>query len=1031
MKIRFTFLLTLLLCYLNGFGQAPPANDDYPAAISVAVSPDYTVTSSVAGSTVAATESEQEFCANLNDYNGDVWFKFVAVKPNHIIQFSDVTLPNGNGEASLSHELFRSASGAPDERILCRDTPEDFGSFVITGLVPGETILIRSYSRSASVRAIFNVSILTQQDPPANDEPSNAVALTVNSSGDCQSKSAGNTLGATRSASVANNYGYDDIWYKFTATSAYHSIGLSNIQTVYGTTYGQWLNVYSSQSGSPGARILYNSTSSSITMADLVVGDTYFIQVNSLSNTNVAAISFDLCVSVVGPPANDDFGGATLIPVSASAYFCSDPLPLYTIGATASSQAACDPGNDDDIWVKFTATQSAHILNLTGITRNAGVWPTLGIEVFSILNNAPETRVFCGTLSTFTGDVVTSLTNLLAGSSYNVRFYTIGSQARTAFNLCMYSPIKPGNDEVANAYVLSPNSASTCNITVQGNTTGASFSDVESCASEKYGDVWYRFTAEKVSHVIRLHNLYGFSGGYYTKAGIEVFRKSDNAPGTRIFCGDFQTFNISTYDAIVTDLELGSEYYVRVYSSGVNRPAITYNICILPTNTPANDESSNAIELTLTTTEACNTTFPYTTLGATTSPEAACHVNNNDDVWFKFTATRTAHIISSWVTTANGISSSRYVEIFASSGSVPGTRIYCSPENFTETTLTGLTIGNSYFIRIYSFDTNNRINFNLCVKLLPKPVNDECANAIDISDAHQEVGNTESATQSLPAGACASGSISDVWYKLTAKQDGSIRVQASTVEFNLVLEAFTGTCETLTPIICKNDAGGTETLTISNATAGTAYYFRVYSYNAPTLRTNADAGAFAIQAYGNALPVKLAAFTAEPGEGNTALLRWSTTEESNSSHFEIEHSQDAKIWMNVGRVSSVGSSLGLIHYSFTHYTPLSGLQYYRLKSVDLDGTFSLSQIRNVTLGSSKIIGRVYPNPVSEHLYLNEAEWSSAKSLRLYNPAGQELEIKKIEALKALDIRAYPPGTYLLRIETKTGVQSSYKILIVR
>jgi len=1031
MNFKFTLLLALILSGFDGLSQAPPANDDYSAAVELTVNPGYVNTSFVSGTTVGATESPQEFCSNLSDYNGDVWFKFLATNTNLIINWSEITLGDGSGSPELSYEIFKTQNAAPGALILCRSTSAGFGSFVIPGLTSGETIFIRAYSKTPAARAKFKLSLLTPDSPPVNDNPSDAVLLSVNPNGDCATKASGNTLGATLTSSVPNNYGYDDVWYKFTATKAYHSINLSNFETVYGTSFGHWVNIYSNQAGAPGTRLVFNNTSNSVTIGDLVVGDTYFVQYNSLGNTNVTAMKFDICVNDILPPAYDEYGGATVIPVANTSY-CANQVPLYTFGATASNPQSCNDGNDDDIWAKFTTFQGVQTLSLSTITRVAGTYPVIGVEVFEIQNDAPGSRVFCGTLTTLNGEVSSNLTNLAANTIYYIRFYTIGTQGRTAFNVCMSSPAKPANDEYGTATVLYPNVENTCNLTVPGNTNGASFSTVESCNTGDFADVWYRFTAQKISQVVRLNNLFGMAGAIYAKANIEVFTNVNNVPGSRVFCGEFQTFSTSTFDAVLSDLAVGANYYIRVYASGTSRPQVSFNICILPTNTPANDEAVNAIVLAVNTTDNCGESTPFTTMGATTSAALACHADNNDDVWFNFTATRTAHILSvPRLSSANGISTVRYVEVFSTLTADPGSRIFCASENFTETILSGLIIGKAYLVRVYTIGTNNRINFNICVRLLPKPVNDECVAAINISDAKQEIGTTESATESLPAGSCASGAVSDVWYKLTAARSGSFTVQASTVEFDLVLEAFSGSCGSLLSISCSNNGIGNETITISNAEQDNIYYFRVYS-NAPANgRIAADAGAFAIQVFGSALPVTLTSFKAQPGENNAAMLEWNTTRETNSSHFDVEHSKEGKAWTSIGNVTAAGESADLKRYTFVHYTPSLGINYYRLRSVDMDGTYSVSQIRSVDLGDSRRIGSVYPNPASGTLYLQNIDYASIKSARLFNALGIQIPVKQTPLTGAFNIDGLSSGMYHFIIDYKNGSVENHKVLIFK
>ncbi|MCE7043152.1 SdrD B-like domain-containing protein, partial [Dyadobacter sp. CY312] len=94
-----------------------------------------------------------------------------------------------------------------------------------------------------------------------------------------------------------------------------------------------------------------------------------------------------------------------------------------------------------------------------------------------------------------------------------------------------------------------------------------------------------------------------------------------------------------------------------------------------------------------------------------------------------------------------------------------------------------------------------------------------------------------------------------------------------------------------------------------------------------------------------ALPVKLSRFDVQKGENVSALLHWTTTEEVNSDSFEIQRSADAKSWNAIGQVKAKENNVGLVNYRFDDMQPNLGANYYRLKMIDLDGSFAYSSIR--------------------------------------------------------------------------------------
>jgi len=110
------------------------------------------------------------------------------------------------------------------------------------------------------------------------------------------------------------------------------------------------------------------------------------------------------------------------------------------------------------------------------------------------------------------------------------------------------------------------------------------------------------------------------------------------------------------------------------------------------------------------------------------------------------------------------------------------------------------------------------------------------------------------------------------------------------------------------------------------------------------------------------LPVELTAFTAAT-EGSAVRLAWRTATEKNSARFEIERSLDGKAFARIGEVAAQGSKTSVTDYVFRdNQAPVSpALVYYRLRQVDLDGTFSYSSVRVVTIAAKTGL-TLYPNP---------------------------------------------------------------------
>jgi hypothetical protein len=115
----------------------------------------------------------------------------------------------------------------------------------------------------------------------------------------------------------------------------------------------------------------------------------------------------------------------------------------------------------------------------------------------------------------------------------------------------------------------------------------------------------------------------------------------------------------------------------------------------------------------------------------------------------------------------------------------------------------------------------------------------------------------------------------------------------------------------------------------------------------------------------NPLPVELTAFTAR-AQGPAVALSWMTASEKNSKSFEVERSANGTTFARISTVAAAGISSSPHVYELLDGQLPTGtaMLYYRLKQVDLDGTFSYSPVRTVALTRAAAGLSLYPNPAS-------------------------------------------------------------------
>ena len=206
-------------------------------------------------------------------------------------------------------------------------------------------------------------------------------------------------------------------------------------------------------------------------------------------------------------------------------------------------------------------------------------------------------------------------------------------------------------------------------------------------------------------------------------------------------------------------------------------------------------------------------------------------------------------------------------------------------------------------------------------------------------------------------------------------------------------------------------------------------------------------------AYGESLvsplAVQLASLQARIVNAQTVRVDWVTTTETNNYGFEVQKSQS----MLGGYVSIPGSFVPghgttiIPHtYSYTDLTASPGIWYYRLKQIDLDGTFHFSdgvqalQSTGVALGDIPgefALQQNYPNPFNPSTTIRySTPKETGVKLEVYNIVGEKVatlvDQKQAAGLHSVQFEAsnFGSGFYVYKLTTNEGSLSK-KMMLVR
>ena len=727
-----------------------------------------------------------------------------------------------------------------------------------TGLLAGTTYHFYLTPRNAAgpaTNCIYTqVSFTTAYAIPVNDNCEGALEVIPGTANSCGPTVVSTTNGATASnVPACTGSAEDDVWFKFTPTSKRNKVSV----TVY--PINPVIELFSGNCSSLTSMGCYtttaptNPTSQSLSaeLPALVPGQTYYYRVYGSGANSVRTIVNTCIAGIPDPPSNDECSGALLLTANAD----TSTTYSYTgaTGYASQSMVSCvDPDYiASDVWFKFVATAATQKISVAPVSL---YYYDYAFQVFggSCGNLTP---LACVNNGSYSQPDTTVLNNLIIGNTYYMRVWDYHGDGapQGAFKIVINTPAPgPVNDDCSGALLVTPGPDPYCgnnNVIVSGDNTGATQS-MPGCAGTAEDDIWFKFIAASNRHKISV----GVSAAI--NPVLEVF--SGNCSSlTSLGCFSSKSISPSSVSADMGSFIPGQTYYYRVYGSGSNNERATINTCIATVPpAPLNDECSSALQLTAN--KDTSSVYSYTNVtGYPTQSLVSCTDPNSlaADIWFKFTAVATSHKIKVASLFSSAYPAQDYsFQVFGGNcGNL--TSLACvnsygdgQPDSVT---LNNLTIGNTYYMRLWNFNGDVapnqafKIIINTTQILPPPPVNDDCTGALVVvpgpeptcQSAVTTTADNIGATQSMPG--CTGTAEDDIWFKFTATSNRHKITATLFSSGNPVLEVFTGDCSSLTSLGCFSStlsAYPTISADLASFVPGQTYYYRVYGSGSNTVR---------------------------------------------------------------------------------------------------------------------------------------------------------------------------------------------------
>lgn len=805
------------------------------------------------------------------------------------------------------------------------------------------------------------------------------------------------------------------------------SLSLTGATTGCGITY-QWQSAPAA--GGPWTNVA-GATTNPFT-ASPGSGTTFYRCVVTCTTSGLSANSTSVSVSNTAPvPANNDCSTATNVPVNAGTTCTSVVSGTIACSSASADANTCFGTADDDVWFSFVATGSTATISLNNVV---GSTTDLYHSVYSGT---------CGSLTNLTCSDPNSSTvsGLTVGATYYVRVYSWTSITgqTTTFDICIGNPCPggaPANDECVNAIAVPVNASTSCTSVVSGTISCSTPSaEANTCFGTDDDDVWFSFVATASAISVNLNSVAGSTTDLY-----HVIYSGTCGSLTSVLCSDPNNSNL-------TGLTVGATYYIRVYTwTATAGQTVTFDVCLTqtcPGGAPVNDECVNAIAVTPSTT-SCTPVAGTISCSTASAQATTCAGTDDDDVWFSFVASSSSHTIN--LNNVTGTTTDLYHAVYSGTcGSL--TTVTCSDPN--SSVLTGLTVGTTYYIRVYSWTatTGQAVNFEVCIMTngpCGNPANnDYCSNPATLtynpaSSFSSTTAATFTADSPANTGTLFCGSIeNNSWYQFTATATShvfnfsAVTGCASGIQAHVynITEDVNGCCTNLASVSnCWNPGTATTgTVTATALTIGNTYVLMVDGFGGANCNyTVDDWGATGI------LPVELLSFEGY-GLENDNLLIWKTASEHNNEYFLVERSTDGIQFEIIGRVNSKGNGNSILKYEFADKNVPYQLFYYRIRQVDTDGNSTKSGIVAVKRTNVSQVS-YYPNPTLEDLNLdivanNESDFKIV--VADISGKSQSISIRLTPGLNQLKVPFFnllERGSYVVLVYQDQTLVSTQKII---
>lgn len=354
-----------------------------------------------------------------------------------------------------------------------------------------------------------------------------------------------------------------------------------------------------------------------------------------------------------------------------------------------------------------------------------------------------------------------------------------------------------------------------------------------------------------------------------------------------------------------------------------------------------------------------------------------------------------------------------------------------------------VTPGLQYFLRIWEFGGGTG-SFDVCIQeAAPPPPNATCTgmepicSGTPIDFIAQSDGTSAEVTDPGNNYDCLLTTPNPSWYYLEIDSPGDLAIDitaGSDIDFAIwgpytdLADAQANCNSYPLPLDCSYSTAATEQANVNGVLAGEVYVLLVTNYAATVQNINineAGSNTASTDCSIVPLPIELVSFDGVLDEKDV-ILNWTTATELNNSHFAIENSSDGISWNTIHIEKGQGTVSSETNYTFTDQNVSNGIQYYRLKQFDFDGTVATLNTISVNPDSEFELN-IYPNPAKEKLTVKAS--SRISTIQITNLSGTLINTSVANAFSSIvDLSEMENGIYLVTVISE-GRKLSKKLVV--